>query len=164
MTCSTPEDSAADEEPPAVKLGGFTYKHNLSRKTDANKTYDAYTTLGGTVKNALPQSERVKIITCMMPDARQLRVTALSSDELDAAIYIATGQQPSLRPELNDHPLWAAHLLRLVCVCVCVIVLSVHMHARSPQALNNCPAIRTFSELTSSWNTTALSEPLTLCS
>jgi len=95
------EYSTAGGEPPSVKPGGSTSKHHLPCKNDANKTYDAYTTLGGTGKNALPHSERVKIIACMMPDARQLRVTALSSDELDAAIYIATGQQPSLRPELN---------------------------------------------------------------
>ena len=86
---------------PADVAGGFASTRPLSRKNDAIKTYDHYTTLGGNVKNALPQSERVKLILFMIPDARQLRVTALTADELDAVIYIATGQQPSMRPELN---------------------------------------------------------------
>ena len=112
-------DCRADAwKPPVVKSGGFASTRYPSRKPGATKAYESYTTLGGNAGHALPVSERVKLIVFMIPDARELRVTALGSDELDAVIYLATGQQPSLRPELNRGTQIAELHTVLCCMCV----------------------------------------------
>ena len=115
------EDGVKGWKLPADVAGGFASTRPLPRKNDAIKTYDHYTTLGGNVKNALPQSERVKLILFMIPDARQLRVTALTADELDAVIHIATVSSPAcarssiMAHRLQRHTPCSAALLCSMC-------------------------------------------------
>lgn len=100
-TCNPADDDVAGGKLPRVEPGSFASKHTLSRNSDASKTYPTSTNPVGPVAHASHQSERVKLIALMVPEARSLRVAALSSDELDAVIYIATGQKARMRPELN---------------------------------------------------------------
>jgi len=89
-----------DTPVPVVGLPGTT--RILARQdTDGGKTYDSFSTLGGTSRDALPLRERAKLIVFMMPLVRKLRVATLTSNELDAVIYLATGQQPDMRAELS---------------------------------------------------------------
>lgn len=91
------EDGVAGRRPPGVRLGSLASTYHISH----NNNPGTKTILGGTVTHVLPQSERVKLVTRMMMDAQQLRVAALSWDELDAVIFAATGQQASMCPVLN---------------------------------------------------------------
>lgn len=104
----------------------------VRQDTDNGKTYECFSVLGGTSKNALPRPERAKLVSFMMPAARKLRVATLTSNELDAVIYIATGQQPTLRVE---HRLMPHAVVSADCKHVAAIVAAPGPHSHSDTAL-----------------------------
>ena len=75
---------------------GLASRPGYSASVPSCETYEGFSVLGGTSSKSLPRSERIKLIEFMMPAVRKLRLAALTLNELDAVIYLATGQQPSL--------------------------------------------------------------------
>ena len=83
----------------SADAGGLSWQSTPSSASSLRccENYDRFSILGGTSAKALPLFERARLIEFMMPSVRKLRLAALNSNELDAIIYLATGQQPSLR-------------------------------------------------------------------
>ena len=70
----------------------------LKRKSTAEgKTYEWYTTLGGTGKGALPLCERARLLCALDHTCGVMRLNGRDSYFLDAILFIATGQGPCVR-------------------------------------------------------------------
>jgi len=61
------------------------------------KVWDMCEKLGGTAKTSMPLDDRLRLIQHMVPALRKMKLMTLSSEQADAVIFIASGQQPELR-------------------------------------------------------------------
>ena len=63
----------------------------------AKKVWNACVQLGGTTKSSMPLEDRMRLIRHMIPSARMMKLLTLSAEQVDAVIFIASGQQPDLK-------------------------------------------------------------------
>ena len=63
----------------------------------AKKVWEMCVQLGGTARVSMTLENRLRLIHHMMPSLRRMKLLTLSSDQADAVIYIASGQQPDMK-------------------------------------------------------------------
>lgn len=66
----------------------------------AKKAWDMCVQLGGTAKISMSLDERLRLINHMIPSLRKMKLLTMTSEQADAIIFIASGQQPDLRIKL----------------------------------------------------------------
>ena len=59
-------------------------------------SYDKYTYLGGKTRTSLPPSERLEVLSTLMPGHRLL-FSKLNSEQIDMVLFLLTGQLPSVK-------------------------------------------------------------------
>ena len=59
-------------------------------------SYDKYTCLGGKTRTSLPPSERLEVLSTLMPGHRLL-FSKLNSEQIDMVLFLLTGQGPSVK-------------------------------------------------------------------
>ena len=87
---SSSHDWHSDSWPQEVETGG-----NAGRV--AKKAWDLCVQLGGTARASMTLDDRLRLIHHMIPSLRRMKLLTLNSEQADAVIYIASGQQPDLK-------------------------------------------------------------------